>query len=145
MNFESIQGDLQKLSQMMEQPQQLESLRTSVSLVEREKPLQTSAVIRQIRTAGALASDVRACPDLKPSSKNNGKVRDILNQLDETQNDLMHVIKAALVGVQGNTQEGFRVKFTELQRTNQEVKRALGTDLDLWSRLVRRQLEQRGM
>ena len=127
---------------------QLNTLDTTLNLIKEQERLQTANVGQQIRATIEVTEDLRDLFNkikseqqrkaitqffhaLKSGDKDDKELVKIFDRLDRVRLDLVLRISLAQVGLIGNLQDCFRVAFGVLQETNQDVKQALGRDLDL--------------
>ncbi|KAG8676672.1 hypothetical protein FPOAC1_002679 [Fusarium poae] len=133
----------------------LDSLEKSLTLVRGERSLQNLAIEQQLQTITQVAEELKRFYDelslvqqrsssskfirsLRMGDREEKSLEGILKRLDTAKDDLTIRILVAHVGIVGNFQDGMRVAYNELAKTNANVHRVLNVNMALWERIQNR-------
>lgn len=153
-----VRGASQRLDDVSEQ---LSPIERSLKLVEEEENLHTASVETQVKTVTVVTEELKAFLDhlselqqrkpttrllhaLRAGDKEDEELKDILSRLDRSNNELGKRIQLAQVGLVGNLQDGFKVAYGVLVKTDKKVNEILGVGLALMSLIKKRRLPQMG-
>lgn len=136
---------------------QLGSISTTLELVRGEPRLHTPEVEAEVSTITTIMGELKRFFDglrveqeksklrqfghaIRSGDKDDKKLTDIVGQLSGARQELVLRISVVHVGLTGNLQDGFQVAQRVVMEINENVKRALGTQLRIAELLEERNL-----
>ncbi|KAM7208474.1 hypothetical protein V8F20_001155 [Naviculisporaceae sp. PSN 640] len=152
--WDRVNGNSKALQDVCEQ---LDSISTSLELVRDESRLHTAEVEAQVSSITAVMEELKTFFDglrieqeksklrqfghaVKSGDKDDKKLAGINSRLSGARQELVLRISVVHVGLTGNLQDGFQVAQRVVMEINENVKRALGTQLRIAEMLEARSL-----